>query len=74
MYPGQELRFAATRCNKMGAYRRGRCTGATVPMGLLAGGVGVGVGSNRTRTMPSGSYFLFTNGESPFGLSGRMLS
>lgn len=58
VYPGQERHFEATRCNKLGAYKRGRCVGPTVPMGMLAG---------TGATAASGSYFLLTNAASPFG-------
>lgn len=62
--PGQEHNFAATRCNTLAAFKLGHCRGPTVAMGLLADrGPENAAGAQR----PSGSYFLLTNDESPFG-------
>lgn len=59
VYPGQERRFEATKCHSLGAYKRGRCNGAKMPMGLLA--------DHRNGTLPSGSYYLTTKAQSPYG-------
>lgn len=62
--PGQEHNFAATRCNTLAAFKHGHCRGPTVSMGLLANRVQQHLAAG---PRPSGSYFLLTNDESPFG-------
>lgn len=61
VYPGHEHDFMATKCDDISAYKRGACTGESVPMGLLA------LGDEGESAQPNGTFVLLTRESSPFG-------